>query len=145
MKISRESLRSFREDFRSAVSELEEKYGVTIQLGNISYDESMFSARLEVKNSRDPEEIAEKDFDRDVWKYEHLGFREGMYKRVFIGADGDQYTIVGFNTRASKSALHIVRVRDGRRFAAREGFVKRVTDEVYTTNLSEDAPAEKAN
>ena len=93
---------------------------------------------MEVKNSRDPETIARNDFDANVWKYEHLGFREGMFKRIFIGADGQRYAVTGFNTRAKKRAIQMTRVSDGAKFASPERFVREITDEFYVENLAKD-------
>ena len=137
MKISRESLREFREDFMAAMAPLEEKYDVTVMLGAISFNADEFSSKMEVKNSRDPEIIAKNDFDANVWKYEHLGFHEGMYKRIFIGADGQRYAVTGFNTRAKKRAILMIRVSDGARFATSESFVREITDDIYVDNLAE--------
>ena len=137
MKISRESLREFREDFMAAMAPLEEKYDVTVMLGAISFNADEFSSKMEVKNSRDPEIIAKNDFDANVWKYEHLGFHEGMYKRIFIGADGQRYAVTGFNTRAKKRAILMIRVSDGARFATSESFVREITDDIYVENLAE--------
>lgn len=125
MKISRETLREFREDFMAAIAPLEDKYDVTVKLGYISFNADEFSSKMR------------NDFDANVWKYEHLGGREGMYKRVFTGADGHRYAITGFNTRAKKRAILMIRVIDGVRFATSEGFVREVTDEIYAENLAE--------
>lgn len=137
MKISRGTLMEFRKDFKAAVASLEEKYDVTVLLGSISYNEDGFSSRMEVKNSRDPEIIAKNDFDANVWKYEHLGFHEGMYKRIFIGADGQRYAVTGFNTRAKKRAILMTRVSDGAKFATSESFVREITNDIYAENLAE--------
>ena len=137
MKITRDTLAEFRKDFKEAMAPLEEKYDVTVLLNSITYTADMFSSKLEVKNSRDPEYIAQVDFDYNVWKYEHLGFREGMYKRIFIGADGNRYAITGFNTRAKKRTLHMIRVSDGLRCAAPESFVREITNDLYAENLAD--------
>ena len=137
MEITRKSLDEFRKDFKEAMASLEEKYDVTVKLGSISFDENEFTSRMAVKNSRDPEKIARNDFDANVWKYEHLGFTTGMYKRIFIGGDGLRYAVTGFNTRAKKRAIHMIRVGDGKHFTAPEGFVREIIDEIYVENLAE--------
>ena len=136
MIISRESLSEFRKDFKAAMAALEEKYDVTVSIGSITYTPDRFSTKMEVKNSRDPETIARNDFDANVWKYEHLGFREGMYNRIFIGADGQRYAVTGFNTRAKRRAIQMTRVSDGARFASPEGFVREITEELSVENLA---------
>ena len=50
MKINKETLNNFRSDFTNAVKELEKKYDVVIELGNIHYSATKFSSKIEVKN-----------------------------------------------------------------------------------------------
>ncbi len=138
MKITRESLTELRKDFMAAMAPLEEKYDITVKIGSITYNPDMFSSKMEVRNSRDPETIARNGFDANVWKYEHLGFREGMFKRIFIGADGQRYAVSGFNTRAKKRAIKMTRVSDGAKFAAPERFVREITNEFYVENRAKD-------
>jgi hypothetical protein len=47
-QITIEVLKNFRTDFAEAVKDLEEKYGVNISIGNISYTETSFHSKLEV-------------------------------------------------------------------------------------------------
>ena len=68
MEMNNSNLISFRQDFKKAVSSLQEQYGITISLGRISYNDEMFSAKLTVVNGQDPEEVARHKFDTDVWK-----------------------------------------------------------------------------
>ena len=131
MKITRETLRDFTHDFKEAMAPLEEKYDASITIGTISFTADMFSTKLEVKGSRDPDINGSTDFDYNVWKYEHLGFREGMYKRIIIGADGNRYAVIGFNTRAKKSPIIMIRVTDGARVRAGVGFIKEITEETF--------------
>jgi len=46
MKITQSTLRNFRQDFKTTVTELEEKYGVSIALGNITFDSDGFRCKL---------------------------------------------------------------------------------------------------
>ena len=135
MNINPSELEKFRKDFLDIVAPLQDKYDVTITLGNITYDEHEFSSRLSVKNGRDSEEIERHDFDANVWKFEHLGFRPGMYRRVFIGTNGGRFAIIGFNTRAKKYPLTIVDITDGSVKRAPEGFVREIVNEYYVENI----------
>ena len=110
MNINPSTLRNFRRDFAEAMAALQEKYDVTISIGNISYNPNEFYTRLTIKNGRDKDMIARADFDRDVWRYEHLGLSEGMYNRIFIGRDGKTYALKGFNTRSPKYPLLVYSV-----------------------------------
>ena len=132
MEITINNLKAFREDYKKAVSVLEEKYDVTINIGNITYEEERFSAKMTVKNGRDPDTIKRADFDADVWRYEHLGLRPGMYNRIFIGNDGEKYAIQGFNTRAHKHPIKMLRLSDEAPRVAGEKFIREFLDEYYT-------------
>lgn len=114
---------------------MQDKYDVTISLGNITYSEHDFSSKLTVKNGRDSEEIERHDFDMNVWKFEHLGFRPGMYRRVFIGANGGRFAIIGFNTKAKKFPLIVADITDGSVKRAPEGFVREIVNEYYVENI----------
>ena len=137
MEINTQSLKIFREDFQKAVSDLEKKYGVIIKLGNITYSDIMFHARVDVKNRDALDEIDEREFDRNVYRYTHLGFQEGMYRRIFIGKGNEYYAILGFNPRSKKIPLKVVRVRDGVKLLVGQGYVRKITEEYYIPNLAE--------
>ena len=131
MDINSKTIDEFRADFNAAIAPLQEKYGVTITLGHITYYEEYFSSRLKVVNGTDPETTAMINFDADVWKFEHLGLQPGMYKRIFKGIDGDMYFIRGFNLRAHKYPIIISRVSDGEESRCSEGFILEMTNEYY--------------
>ena len=135
MNINPNELDRFRKDFKETIAALQDKYDVTISLGGITYNENEFSAKMTVKNGRDAEEIERKDFDRDVWKFEHIGFRPGMYRRVFIGVNDRRYAIIGFNTRAKKYPLNIVDINSGELRRSGTGFVKEIVNEYYVENI----------
>ena len=135
MIISENNLKEFVKDFRQTVKELEKKYDVSISLGRITYEKGRFTTRMTVNNSRDPEEIARAEFDANAWKYAHLGLAPGMYKRVFIGMNGEHYAIIGLNTRAPKYPLTIVRIRDGQLSRAPEHFIRTLLNEYYQESV----------
>ena len=136
MDITGKTLDEFRKDFAEAVKGLQDKYDVTISLGYITYEEDRFSTRMTVNNGQDPEYIARMNFDADVWKYMHLGLSQGMYKRVFIGADGMKYALLGFNTKAKKYPIVAVRITDGEEVRGGERFIKELLNEYYAENLA---------
>ena len=131
MDISIKQMKQFTKEFKEIVKPLEEKYGVTISVGNISYEEDRFSTKMTVTNGRSAEEVARVAFDADVWKYEHLGLREGMYNRIFTAINGNRYALRGFNTRSRKYPLVVVDVRDGQVTRASELFIDYFEDIYY--------------
>lgn len=132
MEINKNTLSAFRADFNRAMQELEEKYDVTVSLGKITYYKERFTGKLTVINGLDPEEAARNAFDADVLRFEDLGLRPGMYNRVFLGVDGKRYAVRGFNTRARKWPIRILRVSDGEERVCNGGFIKEFLNEYYT-------------
>lgn len=131
MEITNETLYAFRDDFEKAMLPLQEKYGVTISMGRITYGDERFSAKITVTNGLDPEVVARNSFDAEVWRYEHLGLQKGMYNRVFEAEDGKLYAVQGFNPRAKKWPIKTVRISDGESRVCNERFIKAFRNEYY--------------
>lgn len=138
MEINIENLDIFRKEFKEAMLPLQEKYGVTISLGRITYLDERFSAKLTVTNGVDPDEVARNSFDADVWRYEHIGLRPGMYNRIFIGEDGQKYAFRGFNTKAKKWPIKMIRLSDGEVRVCNDRFVKEIINEYYADVVVSD-------
>ena len=138
MIINEKTLNDFSRDFKLALAELQEKYDVTVSLGNITYRKDGFSTKMTVNNGRDPEEIEKREFDANVWKYAHLGLEPGMYRRIFIGKNGERYALVGFNTKAKKWPIITKRVSDGEPRVCNERFIKEFLNEYYTEAIIEE-------
>lgn len=105
--ITKTMLNNFRKDFAEAVKELESKYNVTIHMGNISYSENSFDAKVNVKENLDEkaaEELAKNDFTRYCSLF---GFKPDDYGKEFI-AQNKKFKFVGFNPRCPKNACKIV-------------------------------------
>lgn len=140
MIITKDSVDDFRKDFEAAIEAIQEKYDVTVDLGNITYYPDRFSARLEVKNGRDADEVASADFDANVWKFEYLGYRKGMYMQVVIGNDGEQYALERLNVRAKKYPIEVIRLADGMHYKVGTGFIKEFRNEKYVANMINSEP-----
>ena len=131
MIFSEETVDAFRKDFNEAMNALREKYDISISLGTITYFPDHFTGKLSVFNSQDDEAIAIAKFDANVWKFHDLGLQKGMYKRIFIGIDGERYALIGLNARATKNQLEIMHLETGTRYTAGKGFLKELTDFTY--------------
>ncbi len=137
MVINGKMIDEFRLDFNKVMEGLQEKYDITISLGSISYWENGFTSKLIVNNGRDPEEIARREFDDNVWKFSHIGLEKGMYRRVFLGPTGERFAILGFNSNAKKYPLKIFRISDQSYRKAGEHFIKEILNEYYVDNYAE--------
>ena len=105
MKINKETLNNFRSDFTNAVKELEKKYDVVIELGNIHYSAIEFSSKIEVKNKSDIKSSQQQFADNCWCTYGKV--KPEMYQKNFVAKDGKTYTLVGINPRARKNKLII--------------------------------------
>jgi hypothetical protein len=95
-QINIEFLKNFREDFKDAVKELEEKHGIVIHLGNISYKNSQFTSKLEVRlDSVSPNQ---KYIDTFKLLYKMYGLDEDMLGKTF-NACGKTLKFVGLDSK----------------------------------------------
>ena len=131
MHINDKTLHDFGIDLRAALAPLQEKYGVTIKMGNISYTEERFTTKLTVTNGQTPDEAERNAFDTDVWRYAHLGLERGMFNRIFLTPDGQRMAVRGFNTRSPKYPIIALRISDGQRIRCAEKHITELTDEYY--------------
>jgi hypothetical protein len=124
MNINKLTLTAFRKDFTSAVAGLEEKYGVKVVLGNISYSDTEFHGKLTVSNPRSAKEVD---------TLEETNYR--MYAPMFYDLPENTFgkevvfntkrlKIVGINTRCTKSPIKLEEVLTGKKYKASADSVK---------------------
>jgi len=95
-QISIEFLKNFRAEFKDAVKELEEKHGIVINLGSISYDSSHFTSKLEVRlDSISPNQ---KYIDTFNLLHKMYGLDEDMLNKSFM-ANGTTLKFVGLDSK----------------------------------------------
>ena len=97
--MTKTNLKNFRNDFANAMKALEEKYGVTVEMKNISYTQDSFTTKIEVVNESDNRE--QTDFERNVVCFKNYGLTKNDYKKVFK-IKGEKFYLVGINPRARK-------------------------------------------
>lgn len=121
MIINKENLKKFRQDFNEFIKDFAEKNNCSIRLGNISFEEHSFTAKLEVEsNSVSKEERGRADFERACSLF---GFEKDDYYQIFKDRKGREYRLVGFNLRASKNTIRIKDVKTGDEYSAPEGYL----------------------
>jgi len=95
-QISIEFLKNFRTEFKDAVKELEEKHGIVIHLGNISYDSSHFTGKIEVRlDSVSPNQ---KYIDTFKLLYKMYGLDEDSLNKSFK-SNGQTLKFVGIDSK----------------------------------------------
>ena len=118
MDINKQTLKQFRVSFAKAVMSLEEEYEVKVNMRNISFGDVSFTAKVEVTNGANPEEVARNSFEQDLKNYgtwfpeitmEH--FEKGLMYLV------KRVKVVGFKPRSPKYPI-IYKAENGRNFKA---------------------------
>lgn len=98
----------FRKDFSEAVKKLEEKYGMSIQLGNIRFTENSLSSKIEAFEKT---ENGEKPFDKAANAKAKLELKySGLFEDlpdVVIGANvqlsnGENGVLIDYKSKAHK-------------------------------------------
>jgi len=119
--IDKAMLQNFRQDFAEAVKDLESKYGLVIELGNIKYSATSFEAKMSCKEGESKDDVNAQEFK----KYCHMyGLNEDDYDRRFT-FKGEDYVIIGI--RPSKRTYPIIcqQVSTGQSYSFTPDTVKR--------------------
>jgi hypothetical protein len=99
MKMTRLNLQGFRNSFQNQLKDLEQHYGVKVELGNISFRDNQFTTKMTVTNVGDAStSLAEVKFGNLCSKY---GFQKSDYNRTVM-VNGKKYKLVGFKPRATR-------------------------------------------
>ena len=104
MQMNNQNFREFRDDFAKATKELEEKYGVKLGMGGITYDSDSFHFKVTATNT-DSIMSPKDEFIRNVKSFAFFGLTEDMYDQVFMGSDHKEYKLVGLKMNARKKFL----------------------------------------
>lgn len=120
MKIDRQMLLQFRNDFQEAVKGLESKYGIVISLGRISYGYDEFSGKLEAKSGDNKDDVMKREFEKNC---SHVGLDPEDYGQVFT-QQGKDYKIIGIDLAKRKYPIIIKEVATGRTVRCTADYVK---------------------
>lgn len=122
MQINNETLKAFRNDFMEAVKILEEKYGVKIGMGGITYSNDSFHFKVNAQNMSSilsPKE----QFETFVPVLSYLGITNEMFEQVFEGLDHKQYTLVALKPSARKNCCIVKRIENGKQYICPPDFL----------------------
>ena len=109
MQINNETLRAFRSALMDTVKPLEEKYGVKIEMGNITYSSDSFHFK--------------EQFETFVPVLSYLGITNEMFEQVFEGLDHKQYTLVALKPSARKNCCIVKRIENGKQYICPPDFL----------------------
>ena len=108
MEINSDSLQEFRQDFNTAVEDLQEKYGLSINAKRIIYNKSGFRFKVEVTNSK-PEDAERVRFENAIrecgWKFP---LRDASsYNMEVWFPELNECNLIGISTRSKKYPILI--------------------------------------
>lgn len=98
------NFKQFRREFAEAVTELEQKHGLRIKLGNITYDDFGFKGKIDVTSVgkdavNDPEALEKIKFAQNCQAFPNISPDD--YGREFENSHGT-YVVVGLSPKAHK-------------------------------------------
>ena len=108
MKMNSNEIDRFRTDFASALGWVEQKYGVKINIGRISYNTAGFRSKLEVHNIDENTGVVIQDPSIEIKAaraFRMHGKDPGVQPIIggkFIMTNGKIITISGYNSRNSR-------------------------------------------
>jgi hypothetical protein len=124
--INKTTLQEFRKAFNDAVNDMSARYDVSIQMGNIRYDDHGFSFKVDVVNSNDPEKAErikfESALDRYGWKYD--GLTKDHYGFTFEHLQLGMCKLVKIKPRSPKQPMIIEALSSGKRYKVNYELVK---------------------
>jgi len=125
MKIDKQSIALFRDDFKKSIKELESKYNIKIGLGNISYSNTEFHGKLSIINNTDSNKSISqiKEETEFLQYYQLLGFKKEDLGGLFT-YNGQQYKLIGCRMSSRKYPIIVERTNDNKQFKLTVELVK---------------------
>ena len=120
--IDKQTLQNFREDFKEAMKDLEQKYGSVIELNTIHYTATEFNAKLVAKEGDSKDDVNEQDFKKYCRMY---GLEPTDYDRRFT-YDGEEYVVVGIRPSKRKYPICCTQLSSGKTYGFTADLVKRL-------------------
>jgi hypothetical protein len=121
--MNRAKCKDLRQQIQSALNDIADGQGLTLEIGNISFDEDGFTTRLTCKEGTEDEAL-KRDFDKVCRLFDHepSDFR----KDVFLGANKNHLLyLIGFNTKAPKNCVILESAKDGKHYRCNLNTLKR--------------------
>jgi hypothetical protein len=109
MEFTKNEFKLFREEMKKAVAELEEKFGVEINFGKITYDANSFKINTEVSNGS-KEDAKKSEFKRYCARY---NLKPEDYGKT-LENKGKTYILIGLEMNRRKFPL-LFECEDGKR------------------------------
>lgn len=111
-RINSKNIDIVRDSMKAALSSVEARYGVTIKLGNTSYDDTHFTTKMTVSVG-DGSEYEQKIWDTNARLF---GLPKDWLNKEFINDSGIGCKITGINPKAYKMPVKYEEVLSGKKF-----------------------------
>jgi len=95
---TKSNLKSVRTEIETALNKVGEKLGISLSIGNISFNADQFTSKLTANSTTDKGEVNQKEWDRFCL---FTSFDKDDFGKSFIQG-GTTYTICGVKARSRK-------------------------------------------
>lgn len=118
MKINKQNLELFREQFKALMEELEAEWNIKVELKSIRYDERGFKSSIEVLNTEDmedgqhPDAVIRNAFESKKMMY---GLQDIKLESFFMSR-GETFKIVGAKWSKRKYPIIAENISTGKRY-----------------------------
>ena len=106
---TRPVVKELRDEVTAALESVGKRYGITLKVNGIRYDDNMFSTKVEARLGTDTNEHARNDWENNCRLF---GLAENDFGKKFI-QDGEEFTVVGIKPRSPKYPI-LCRTRLGK-------------------------------
>ncbi len=132
-----QNLKNVRADIDSALLAIKQKYGITLQIGNISYSPEKATARLtmvavgDASTATDPRKAALAKAEAEFKSYaKSFGLKPEQFGATFTYGR-DTYKLAGIKVRASKMPILGTSTRDGKTYKFPESVIRSLQSAEY--------------
>ncbi len=130
MAFNRNDVKKMREELQAELENFAKEHGVSIHVGNASYDDTDITFKVRVAS-------AAEDTERLRWENNcgYLGLVPEDYGKEII-LNGQKFAVVGIKPSARKNCIIVRRISDGKEFlTTRETFVLRGGTDAWTKTV----------
>lgn len=120
MEFNRSSFENLRKDIKEALRGVEEKYGLTFDLGTVNYTMVDFTLKLQGTKIDIGVDAKREKFNMYCRRY---GFSDDQYQMEVV-QNGKRFQLVGFNPTKPKNRCNLYCPEDGKIYTAPIDFVK---------------------
>lgn len=119
------TVRSLRADIKQALKSVEQRHGITVDLGNARFTDTQTTYQLKLIVT-DPLTGTPQTAEREAFinNAEFFGLDPSWLDQTFL-MDGEQYKIRGLKTTARRYQVQVTRTSDGKHFKMSSKMVRR--------------------